>query len=147
QLVIFTITGEDYGLDVQIVDSIIKRQPITAVPNTPDYVEGVINLRGEVLPVVDLRRRLGLPLQEFTKDTRIIVAELPGAKVGLLVDTMVEVLLVPQQAIQPPSPLISTVETAFISGIVNVGAFETGKVDERLIVLLNLENVLSIRRQ
>ncbi len=144
QLVIFNLSDEDYGLDVHIVDSIIKLQPITTVPNTPDYVEGVTNLRGDVLPVVDLRRLLGRSVQETGKDSRIVVVELPETKIGLLVDAVVEVLRIDQQMIQPPSPLVSTIDAAFIDGVVNIGALEAGMSGDRLIVLLNLENTLSI---
>jgi purine-binding chemotaxis protein CheW len=146
QLVIFSLSDGDYGLDVHIVDSIIKLQPITTVPNTPDYVEGVTNLRGDVLPVVDLRRLLGRSLQETGKDSRIVVVELPETKIGLLVDAVVEVLRIDQQMIRPPSPLVSTIDAAFIDGVVNMGALEAGMSGDRLIVLLNLENTLSIEQ-
>jgi purine-binding chemotaxis protein CheW len=151
QLVIFSLSGEDYGLDVHIVDSIIKLQLITAVPNTPDYVEGVTNLRGDVLPVVDLRRLLGQPLQSLGKESRIIVAELLEMKIGLLVDAVVEVLRVDQHMIRPPSPLVSTIDAAFIEGIVNVnvdlGGLASEAAGDRLIILLNLENALSMNRR
>jgi purine-binding chemotaxis protein CheW len=135
QLVVFEVSDEHYGVDVFAVDSIIRVQSVTKVPHTPDFVEGVTNLRGTVLPVVDLRRRFGLPVRAPTKDTRIVVAEMGKATVGMVVDAVVEVRKVPEEAIEPPSPLVTTVDSAFITGIAKVD-------DERLIIVLDIEQVL-----
>lgn len=135
QLVIFKLGGECYGLDIATVESIIKLQPVTAVPFTPACVEGVINLRGVVLPVVDLRRRLGLPTVEPGKETRIVIVELEPLTVGLVVDAVSEVLRIPDTAIEPPPPLAVTVDASFITGIARVG--------EQLIILLDLDQVLA----
>jgi len=135
QLVVFTLAKEHYGVRIAVVESIIKLQPITAVPCSPAFVEGVTNLRGRVLPVIDLRKRFGLPAEEPTKDTRIVVVEMNGTLVGMIVDAVSEVLRVPVESIESPSPIMTTVDSAFITGIAKVG--------ERLIVLLDLEKVLS----
>jgi purine-binding chemotaxis protein CheW len=135
QLVIFVLASEHYGVGISAVDSIIKLQPITFVPHAPAFVEGVTNLRGKVLPVVDLRKRFGLPIGEATKETRIVVTQVGGLGVGMMVDRVSEVLRVPAEAIEPPSPLVTTVDSAFITGI--------AKVDDRLVILLDLEQVLS----
>jgi len=135
QFVVFNLSNEHYGVSIAAVESIIKLQPITAVPCAPVFVEGVTNLRGKVLPVTDLRKRFGLPLAEPTKDTRIIVVEMNGNIVGMVVDAVSEVLRVPAEAVEPPSPIVTTVDSAFIMGIAKVG--------ERLIILLDLEKVLS----
>jgi len=135
QLVVFMLTKEHYGVRIAVVESIIKLQPITAVPCSPAFVEGVTNLRGRVLPVIDLRKRFGLPAGESTKDTRIVVVEMNGTLVGMIVDAVSEVLRVPAESVEPPSPIMTTVDSAFITGIAKVG--------ERLIILLDLEKVLS----
>jgi purine-binding chemotaxis protein CheW len=126
-------------VDIAAVDGIVKMQPITAVPHAPGFVEGVTNLRGEVLPVIDLRKRFGLPQGEITKDTRIVNVEMDGVKVGMMVDAVSEVLRVAEENIEPPSPIVVTVDSAFITGI--------AKVDERLIILLDLARVLSTEEQ
>jgi purine-binding chemotaxis protein CheW len=135
-LVVFALGDEQYGVGIDAVDSIIRPQSITAVPRAPDFVEGVTNLRGTVLPVVDLHRRFDLPVQDATKDSRIIVAESSGNKIGMMVDAVLEVRRVAEAAIEPPSPLVATIDSAFITGIAKVG-------DERLIILLDLERVLA----
>lgn len=139
QLVIFELAGEQYGVNITAVESIIKIQTITKVPHAPHFVEGVTNLRGVVLPVIDLRKRLGLPRTEETKDTRIVVIEMKGTIVGMLVDAVTEVLHVPEDAIEPPSFLISSVDSAFITGI--------AKLEERLVILLDLSKVLTAQEQ
>ncbi len=135
QLVVFDLANEHYGVDIGAVESIIKLQPITAVPHAPAFVEGVTNLRGTVLPVIDLRKRFGLPAEDPTRDTRIVVVEIEGETVGMVVDAVIEVLRVPEGAVEPPSPLITTVDSTFITGI--------ARVDERLVILLDLGKVLS----
>ena len=125
-----------HGLDIDAVDSIIRLQPVTAVPRAPGFVEGLTNLRGTVLLVVDLHKRFGLPARDSTKDTRIIVAEAAGNKVGMRVDAVLEVRRVPQAAIEPPSPLVATVDSAFVTGVAKVE-------EDRLIILLDLERVLA----
>lgn len=135
QLVVFDLAGEHYGVDIAAVEGIIKLQAITSVPHAPAFVEGVTNLRGKVLPVIDLRKRFGLPQAQPTKDSRIVVVEMNGATVGMVVDGVSEVLRVGAEAIEPPSPIVTTVDSAFIRGIAKVG--------ERLVILLDLGKVLS----
>jgi purine-binding chemotaxis protein CheW len=135
-LVVFALGDEQYGLDIDAVDSIIRLQPVTAVPRAPGFVEGLTNLRGTVLPVVDLHKRFGLPARDTTKDTRIIVAEAAGNKVGMRVDAVLEVRRVPQAAVEPPSPLVATVDSAFVTGVAKVE-------EDRLVILLDLERVLA----
>ncbi len=135
QLVVFVVANEHYGVGIASVVEIIKLQPITAVPRAPAFVEGVTNLRGKVLPVIDLHKRFGLPPADLTKHARIVVAQINGTPVGMVVDAVIEVRQVDEQAIEPPSPLVTTVDSSFITGI--------AKVDERLIILLDLQKVLS----
>jgi purine-binding chemotaxis protein CheW len=136
QLVVFELSGEHYGVDILRVDSIIRLQPVTQIPHAPGFVEGVTNLRGTVLPVVDLRRRFNLQAREAIKDARIVVAQMEGATVGMVVDAVTEVRKVPEEDIEPPSPFVTTVDSAFIAGIAKVE-------DGRLIILLDVERVLA----
>jgi len=135
QLVVFDLADEHYGVDIGAVEGIIKMQAITAVPHAPQFVEGVANLRGEVLPVIDLRKRFALPIADADRQTRVVVIDVRGTKVGMVVDAVTEVLRVSEEAIEPLSSIVSTVDSAFITGI--------AKVDDRLIILLDLGKVLS----
>jgi len=139
QLVIFELADEQYGLDIASVESIIKIQGITAVPQAPAFVEGVTNLRGVVLPVIDLRKRFGLANIDKSKETRIVVVEMGDTTVGMVVDAVTEVLRISSDSIEPPSPLVTTVDSTFITGI--------AKVEERLIIMLDLGKVLSVQEQ
>lgn len=135
QVVVFQLEKELYGADISVVLEVSPLHRVTKVPRTPAYIEGVINLRGRVIPVVDLRKRLGLPVTPPTKSTRIAVAEIEGGKIGMIVDAVVEVLRVPANSVEPPSPMMSKVDSDNVMGI--------AKVDDRLIILLDLARVLS----
>ena len=137
QLVVFELADEHYGVDIAAVEGIIKMQTITSVPHAPSFVEGVTNLRGSVLPVLDLRKRFGMPKTDYTSETRIVVVEMGGNSVGMVVDGVSEVLRVPENAVEPPSPLVTSVDSAFITGI--------AKVEDRLVILLDLSKVLSTK--
>jgi purine-binding chemotaxis protein CheW len=139
QLVVCALGNEHYGLDIAAVESIIKMQPITFVPRAPEFVEGVTNLRGKVLPVIDLHKRFGLPPRETSKDTRIVVVEISGNTVGVIVDGVSEVLHLDPGSVEPPSPLVTTVDSSFIQGI--------AKMEQQLIILLDLSKVLSTSEQ
>ena len=139
QLVVFDLGNEHFGVDIGAVDGIIKMQEITKVPKAPRFVEGVTNLRGSVLPVVDLRKRLNLETTESTHETRIVIVNLDHSKIGMIVDAVSEVLTVQDDVIEPPPPMVSTVDTAFITGIAKVGS--------RLIILLDLSRVLSLEEK
>lgn len=135
QVVVFQLGKEMYGADISVVREVGPLQRVTRVPRTPAYVEGVTNLRGRVIPVIDLRRRLGLPVTAATKATRIAVAEIDGGQVGMVVDAVVEVLRVPASVVEPPPPMFSKVERENVLGV--------AKVDGRLIILLDLARVLA----
>jgi purine-binding chemotaxis protein CheW len=135
QLVIFALAAEAYGVDIGTVREIIRMQDITHVPNTPDFVEGVINLRGNVIPVVDLRKRFGVAVGEQTKDSRIVVVDIRGEDIGLMVDAVTEVMRLTGDAIEPASDLITTEDSYYISGIAKLG--------DELLILLDLDKVLS----
>lgn len=135
QLVVFDLADEAYGVDINAVDGIIRMQAITKVPRTLEFVEGVINLRGEVIPIVDMRKRFGLRLTEETKDSRITVADMGGHKVGMIVDAVNEVLRITADSIEPPSSVITSADSTYLMGI--------AKVEDRLIILLDLEQVFN----
>jgi purine-binding chemotaxis protein CheW len=135
QIVIFELADEFYGLDIATVESIIKMQPITTMPHAPAFVEGVTNLRGTVLPVIDLRKRFNLPSSANPKDSRIVVVDMRGTKIGMVVDSVSEVQRIPEESIEPPPPMVATVDAAFIKGI--------AKLADRLIILLDVSKVLS----
>jgi purine-binding chemotaxis protein CheW len=139
QLVVFDLANEHYGVEIAAVEGIIKMQAITAVPRAPEFVEGVTNLRGKVLPIIDLRKRFGLAQSDAGQDTRIVVVEMDGQTVGMVVDGVSEVLRVNSEAVEPPSPIVTTVDSAFIRGIAKVG--------ERLITLVDLGKVLKTHEQ
>lgn len=134
QLVSFHVGGEEFGLDILAVQEIIRSQQLTRVPNSPEFVDGVINLRGKVIPVVGLRKRFGLDTHDSDKQTRIIVAEVNGAILGFVVDSVSEVLRIPASTVEPP-PRFGKVQREYVSGV--------GKLDDRLLILLDLENLMS----
>ena len=139
QLVIFDLNNELFGLDIGAVDGIIAMQEIISVPQAPDFVEGITNLRGSVLPVINLRKRFGLAQAAHTKDTRIVVVSMGETKVGMIVDAVSEVLRVSEEDIEPPSPMVTTAASTFITGI--------AKYDGRMIILVDLARVLSVKEK
>ena len=136
QLVVFQLGAEFYGVDIARVHEIIRLQTITRVPRAPAFVEGVINLRGKVIPVVDLRRRFGLESSEHTRASRIVVVEIGDNVVGVIVDGVSEVLRVTGASVEPPSPVVAGIESEYIHGI--------AKLDDRLVILLDLDRVLAL---
>lgn len=135
QLVVFDLSTEAYGVDIGAVREIIRLQDITKVPRTPEFVEGVINLRGKVIPVVDLRKRFGLPAEEESKENRIVVVDIGAQDIGVIVDAVTEVLRIATESVEPPASVIITADSEYLLGI--------AKLDSRLIILLDLEQVLT----
>ncbi len=135
QLVIFNLGGEAYGLDIGTVREIIQLQAVTNVPGAAHSVEGVINLRGSVIPVVDLRKRFGLQEIERGKETRIVVISSAGQDIGIIVDSVTEVFRISSDSIEPPSSTITTEASEYLLGIV--------KLPDRLIILLDAEKVVT----
>ncbi len=139
QLVVFELADENYGLDITTVESIIKMQAITKMPHAPKFIEGITNLRGMVVPVMDLRRRFGLESKEEDRDTRIVVSNMGGMQVGIIVDEVSQVLRIQDEAIEPPPPMSTTINSSFVMGI--------AKLENQLVILLDLEKVLSVEEQ
>jgi purine-binding chemotaxis protein CheW len=134
QLVIFTLGAESYGVSIEAVNTIIRFPTITRVPNSAMAILGVINLRGRIIPVVDLRTRFGLQATEASKATRVVVVEHQDLLVGLLVDAVTETLRLSTSAIEPLSSLVVSVDARYLRGV--------GKVKDRLIILLDLCAIL-----
>ncbi len=130
----FKLAGEEYGLEILKVREIVKIMDITLVPQMPGYVKGVVNLRGKVISVIDLRLRFGLPETEYNDETCIIVVNLGGTEIGVVVDTVQEVLDIADDQIEPPPSVGSQVDTQFILGM--------GKIGERVKILLDIDCIL-----
>lgn len=139
QLVVFQLGQELYGLEIGAVQEIITWQPVTKVPEMPEYVEGLINLRGRIIPVLDLRKRFRLAQAETGRQTRIVVVEIGTQVVGLIVDGVSEVLRVAQERIVPPDEMIAGVGAEYLRGV--------AKTEDRLIILLEADRILGSAEQ
>jgi purine-binding chemotaxis protein CheW len=136
QLVSFKLDNEEYGIEVLKVREIIRMIPITHMPNTPHYVDGIINLRGKIIPVVSMRKKFGLMEQENCSQTRIVVMDISGELMGFVVDSVSEVIRISGSEIQPPPNVVSGgIDQECITGVINQA--------ERLLVLLDLERLFS----
>jgi purine-binding chemotaxis protein CheW len=133
QLVSFNLGLEEFGIDILKVQEINRMVEITKVPQAPSYVEGVINLRGKVIPVIDLRRKFSLEAGEYDKNTRIVVADVSGHVIGMVVDAVSEVLRIPRSTIEPPPEIVTGVDSEYISGVV--------KLDEKLLIFLDISKI------
>ena len=134
QLVSFNIGQEEFGLGIQSIQEINRMVEITRVPNSPDFVSGVINLRGKVIPIINLRKRFGFPPKENDRNTRIIVVELDTMVVGFIVDSVSEVLRIPKNITEPPPSIVAGIGSEYIMAV--------AKLENRLLILLDLERVL-----
>ena len=135
QLVVFDLGSESYAVDINMVREIIQLQPITRVPGTPPSVEGVINLRGSVIPIVDLRKRFQLSRIDRNKDTRIVVVTCKGAEVGVIVDSVAQVLRIHVDSIESASSVFTDEHLEHLLGIV--------KLANKLVILLDMDQVLT----
>lgn len=139
QLVVFKLGREEYGVSILQVQEIKRITEITRVPHSPDYIKGVMNLRGSVLPVIDLKKRLNLPPQEYTDDTRIIIIKVEDITVGMIVDAVSEVTTIDQTNIEPPQTVVGGVAADYLSGV--------GKLENRLLILLNTDAIIGIGQE
>lgn len=137
QLVVFSIGREEFAVEVTQVREIMRMEEITRMPKSPHFVEGIINLRGQIIAVVELAKRLNLEAGERSSDTRIIVVEAEEIKIGMIVDSVSEVLRVSADAVEPSPTLATDVSAAYLRGVV--------KQDNRLIIMLDLTRVLSLQ--
>lgn len=139
QLVTFRLGQEEFGLDVFKVHEILRYQAPTAMPRAPEFVEGVLDVRGALVPVVDLRRRFELPEPAVDDDTRIVLVDFHGERLGLVVDAVTEVLRAPETAVSPPPSYFRGLAAEFIRGIV--------RLEGRLVVLIDLDRILSTQER
>lgn len=135
KVIVFELMNKEYVIPVSQVQSIEKMMHITRVPKTPSFVKGVINLRGVVTPIIDLRERFNLQASETSEHSRMIMIKLEDMEVGLIVDAANDVLDIPLSAIEPQPDVVGSIESEFIGGV--------AKLERRLLVMLQLEKVLN----
>lgn len=135
QLVSFRLDQEEYGIEITKVQEIILMGEITRVPQTPDYIKGLINLRSMVIPIVDLRTRFQMPEQTPTDETRIMVVNVSGRTIGIIVDAVSEVLRISADQIAPPPPTVAGLGRDYLTGLV--------KLEKRLLILLDIDKILN----
>lgn len=136
QYVVFQLDGEFYGVDIQQVRGIEKSLPLTRVPHAPNFVKGVCNLRGSVIPVIDLKKRLSLPETADEEIARIMIVHVGRFSVGMTIDAANDVVTIDTEDIEPSPSLISGINAEFIQGV--------AKVNNRLLILLNLQKILTL---
>ncbi|MBI4743704.1 MAG: purine-binding chemotaxis protein CheW [Actinobacteria bacterium] len=136
QLVVFKLGKEEYGIEINKVIEIIRLSEMTVIPRALDFIEGVINLRGKIIPVVDLKKRFGLTDGELTTDARIIVVDIKGQMVGVRVDLASEVLKIPVSSIEASFDMVTHIdEKDCLAGV--------GKLNDRLIILIDSDRILT----
>ncbi|MFC7679585.1 chemotaxis protein CheW [Paenibacillus sp. GCM10028914] len=136
KVIVFKLGSEEYGIEVDKVQTIERLMPITRVPKTYAFIKGVINLRGVVIPVIDLRGRFGLPEAEHTDQTRIIIVSVNEMEVGFIVDSASDVIDLNNDNIDSPPEVVGGVKAKYLRGVAKIG-------EERLLVMLNLSEVLN----
>ncbi|MGD0570040.1 MAG: chemotaxis protein CheW [Candidatus Sulfotelmatobacter sp.] len=134
QLVGFRVGGEEFGINILRVQEIIRSQPLTRVPDSPEFMEGVMNLRGKIIPVIALRKRFGLEIIPADKQNRIVVVEIQRMVLGFIVDAVSEVLSIQADSVEPP-PRLSVIGREYVSGV--------GKLGDRLLILLDADRLFS----
>ncbi len=135
QLVVFKLGNEEYGVPITQVKEINRLTNTTKVPKSPGFVEGIINLRGQIIPIIDLKKRFDLELTDYTGEARIIVIQVSTQTFGVKVDAVSEVLRINTDTIENAPEIVSGVDVQYITGV--------AKVDERLLILLDLDKLLS----
>lgn len=134
QLVVFSVNGEEFGIDIEQVNIIERSLEIFKIPNTPDYIEGLVNLRGKVHTVFNLRKRFNMPNKDFDENTKIIMANSGGSIIGLIVDEVKEIVRVDEKDMESAPKVLEDLNRKYITGVAKVG--------ERIIMLLDLAIVL-----
>ncbi|MCC5909194.1 MAG: purine-binding chemotaxis protein CheW [Clostridiaceae bacterium] len=135
QYVIFKLCGEEYGVEIDHVQEITEYKNPTKVPNVPNFVEGIINLRGNITPIISLKKRFSLDDEEINENNRIIIIHIKNKQIGFIVDDASQVLTMKEEQIENPPEIIAGIDRQYITGI--------GKVEEKIIILLDLEKILT----
>ena len=135
QFISFSVGEEEYGLELLRVKEVIRVREITWLPKAPSFVKGIINLRGDVIPIIDLRDKFGLETREQTAQTRVIVVEVEGRLMGMVVDSASQVVRIPADQIDAPPPVLGGLSQEFITGV--------GKLEDKLMILLNVDAILT----
>lgn len=133
-LVTFKLGNNEYAIDIMQAKEIIKMEKITLIPNAPDYVEGVINLRGNIIPIVDLKKRFNLEENDGEKNTAIIIVKIDDVDMGIIIDAISKVVSIATSNIQPPPPMLSGIGQKYIKGV--------AKLEDKLLVVLDLEKLI-----
>ncbi|MFD2116808.1 chemotaxis protein CheW [Paenibacillus yanchengensis] len=136
KVIVFALGNEEYGIEVDKVQTIERMLPITRVPKTAPFIKGVINLRGSVIPVIDLRGRFSLPETEVNEHSRIIVVKVNDIEVGFIVDAANDVIDIDTSTIDNPPEIVGGIKAKYLHGIAKIG-------EERLLIMLNLQEVLN----
>jgi len=139
KLVGFYLGSEEYAVDILKIKEIKLMQEITNVPKAPDFVEGVINLRGDIVPIIDLKKKLALGEADLNEESKIIVVEIDSKMVGVIVDEVSEVIEIEDSKLSPPPPIIGGIEAEYLKGV--------GKLGDRLLILLDLDKILTIEEK
>ena len=134
-LVTFRLGSGEYAIDIMQAKEIIKMEKITLIPNAPDFVEGVINLRGNIIPIIDLKKRFNLEEIEGDKNTGIIIVKIEDVDMGIIIDSISKVVSISNSDIQPPPPMLSGIGQKYIKGV--------GKLEDKLLVVLDLEKLFT----
>lgn len=135
QLILFDINNMEYALNIGSILEIIKLMPVNPLPGAPKFIQGVVNLRGKIIPIVDLREKFSAKTSQFTKKTRIIIATVQNNEIGLIVDAVTDVIGLQADKIEPPLPLIEGLKIEYVEGIV--------KFKNKLIFIINIEKILT----
>ena len=135
QFVIFKLGSEEYGIPITQVREINRLTAPTKIPKSPPFIEGVINLRGQIIPILDMKKRFDLELTQYTDSARIMVVEVRDQVFGIIVDAVSEVLRMATANIEPTPGMVASIGDQYIAGV--------GKVDERLLIILNLDKLLT----
>ncbi|WP_053218405.1 chemotaxis protein CheW [Virgibacillus senegalensis] len=134
--IIFQLKQQQYGVDIQQVRSIERLVDVTEVPNTSDFIKGIVNLRGEVIPIIDLKERLGLGRKDYTDETRVLIIEIDGVTAGLIVDEAKDVIDIDPDLIDPAPKMAGGIHSAFLKGV--------AKLEDRLLIMLDFASIFDI---
>lgn len=135
KVIVFQLKNQQYGVDIQQIRSIERLQNITTIPNTSDFIKGVINLRGEVIAIIDLRERLNIDQVDITDNTRVLIVSVDQVQIGLIVDSATDVLDIDPTSIDPSPEIVGDIDVTFVKGV--------AKLENKLLILLDLARVLN----